>query len=430
MLLITVLESTSSSVPSDRDKLAELPTSNTFMGQRVFSASRKINADTSSLHTHESFASSLNPLKFRAAESENSLHVHKSRERLPKRISFDNDRLSISSSIHNVKNGGWNYWKHCLISHSLAIARAEETFVNASARVKPGPRARSPSPLHFLFPKSHHKYEPFLPIDPYKFNICKAANFGNFGDLFSQILRQSYRHLLLRLPSIYFSRVTRVFTAAELSRPEVERMIEGRNHDRFRWPADHEWVDPIVSPAMIRFKESWECFIESVLKEWKTLNVVSALLLTYVSTTFSYKSSSFKLEVFRSAVLAILQIEGASRSLIIRSTASLSLICGLMSLIYGCVYILRFATMKNMYKAFIWAEVIYGMRKYEIKTFWSRLGNTASNVHSMEYLGSFVYACGLDSVVHVLLLHIHFSLRLGRTKFSFGRYGLRWYFDP
>lgn len=159
------------------------------------------------------------------------------------------------------------------------MARVEEPTSNS--KLKYVARVRSPSPLHYLFSKTHQRDEPFLPTDPYKFNICKAPK--NIGHLFSQLLRQAYRHFLLRLPSIYFSRVSRVFTAAELSRPEVERIIEGRNQfDRSRWPADHEWVAPNVSPAMIRFKESWESFIESVLKEWKTLNVVSALLLTCV----------------------------------------------------------------------------------------------------------------------------------------------------
>ncbi|GJJ07955.1 hypothetical protein Clacol_002162 [Clathrus columnatus] len=324
-----IQESASSSVPSERDKLAELPASTTFSAQRVFSLSRKVNTDTSSLHTHESFTSSLNHPKFRPADSDNSLHA-KSRELLPKRVSFDNDRLSVSSSNHNVK-GAFG------MSHSLPITRTEEQqSVNAKARSLSLSRARSPSPaLRALFHKPHPREEPFLPIDPYKANICSVPK--NLEHLLLQLFRQAYRHVLLRLPSIYFSRVSRVFTDAELSRPEVERMIERRNQiDGSHWPADHDWIDPNVSPAMIRFKESWEGFIESVLKEWKTLNVISALLLT--------------------AVLAILQIEGVSRSLVIRSSASLSLICGLMSLVYGGVYILRFATMKSMYRAFIWAE--------------------------------------------------------------------------
>ncbi|KAF8509637.1 hypothetical protein JB92DRAFT_2729700 [Gautieria morchelliformis] len=114
-------------------------------------------------------------------------------------------------------------------------------------------------------------------------------------------------------------------------------MIERRNKgEAYQWPADHEWVAPNVSPALIRFKESWENFVESVLKEWKTLNVVSALLMT--------------------AILTILQIIGESTTAVIRTSAFLSLICALMSLLYGCVYILRFGTMRSMYRASKWAE--------------------------------------------------------------------------
>ncbi|KAI6106154.1 hypothetical protein EDD16DRAFT_1630874 [Pisolithus croceorrhizus] len=41
---------------------------------------------------------------------------------------------------------------------------------------------------------------------------------------------------------------------------------------------------------------------------------------------------------------------------LVRTTALLSLTCALMSLLYGCVYIVRFATMKSMYKATRWAQ--------------------------------------------------------------------------
>jgi len=47
-------------------------------------------------------------------------------------------------------------------------------------------------------------------------------------------------------------------------------------------PFPDDWSPPVVSPALIRFKHSWEVFIDSLLREWKTLNVVSALLLSYV----------------------------------------------------------------------------------------------------------------------------------------------------
>lgn len=48
-------------------------------------------------------------------------------------------------------------------------------------------------------------------------------------------------------------------------------------------PYPEDWTPPAVSPTLARFKNSWEEFIDSLLREWKTLNVVSALLLSSVS---------------------------------------------------------------------------------------------------------------------------------------------------
>lgn len=143
--------------------------------------------------------------------------------------------------------------------------------------------------------------------------------------------RQVYLHLLLRLPAMYFTRVARIFEDAEVSRPDIQRMIDtrggggaymipsasenvhanagmaGSNYGRepgvplssstaaaahtglaaaaatpYPLPFPDDWSPPVVSPALIRFKHSWEVFIDSLLREWKTLNLVSALLLSYV----------------------------------------------------------------------------------------------------------------------------------------------------
>jgi hypothetical protein len=133
---------------------------------------------------------------------------------------------------------------------------------------------------------------------------------------------------------MYFSRVTRVFREAEVSRPDIERMVEVGQYcvlpsafdsqddyvfgpgvslsrdetsdvggdekrdgkGRRDGPRYHgvrggtrvvaatsgrgarSETECTVTPAMRRFKLSWEMFIESLLREWKTLNVVSALL--------------------------------------------------------------------------------------------------------------------------------------------------------
>jgi len=153
--------------------------------------------------------------------------------------------------------------------------------------------------------------------------------------------RYIYLNLLLRLPALYFSRVARVFRDAEISRPDIERMTEAGEYilplpfdphlddhansvyQQLRHPMHHtpegrhqrepvkdrgvpvrlnatgglgmgtqagvaaatpphvpQEVHPlqIVTPALRKFKHSWEMFIDSLLREWKTLNVVSALL--------------------------------------------------------------------------------------------------------------------------------------------------------
>jgi hypothetical protein len=146
--------------------------------------------------------------------------------------------------------------------------------------------------------------------------------------------RLVYLVLLLRLPAMYFTRVARIFEDAEVSRPDIQRMIDARgggsymmhsasetvhanagaagaNHGRepgitlspnaaaaeqigiaavaATLPIPDDWSPPVVSPALIRFKHSWEAFIDSLLREWKTLNVISALLLSYV---FCFRSLS------------------------------------------------------------------------------------------------------------------------------------------
>jgi len=72
------------------------------------------------------------------------------------------------------------------------------------------------------------------------------------------------------------------------------------------------------------------------MREWKTLNLVSALLA--------------------SAILTIFQIPAAGDDPVTRTTAFLSLICALMSLSYGCIYIVKFGTMRSMYRASRWAQ--------------------------------------------------------------------------
>lgn len=150
---------------------------------------------------------------------------------------------------------------------------------------------------------------------------------SSFTAFITEILpRVIYLHILLRLPSLYFSRVARVFEDAEVSKPDIQRMIDAASSGsgESMWESDpmasasralnsgsqgqainsstaaalgsianigiaplhaplpfpDDWTPSLVSPSLVRFKHSWEAFIDSVMREWKTLNVVSALLLS------------------------------------------------------------------------------------------------------------------------------------------------------
>ena len=49
----------------------------------------------------------------------------------------------------------------------------------------------------------------------------------------------------------------------------------------------------------------------------------------------------------RSAILTMLQIQSAGDDPITRTAALLALICAMMSLLFGCIYVARFGTMKR-----------------------------------------------------------------------------------
>ncbi|KJA21607.1 hypothetical protein HYPSUDRAFT_202744 [Hypholoma sublateritium FD-334 SS-4] len=202
---------------------------------------------------------------------------------------------------------------------------------------------------------SAYDCDDLLPVRPVRRALADASHF-----VADTLPREVYLNFLLRLPAMYFSRVARIFEDADVSRPDIQRMIStaggaGRSGAvagigvtaqasvapaatlmHLPLPFPDEWTPPIVSPALIRFKHSWEAFIDSLLREWKTLNLVSALLA--------------------SAILTIFQIPDAAGDPVTRTLALMSLVCALMSLSYGCIYIVRFGTMRSMFHASRWAE--------------------------------------------------------------------------
>jgi hypothetical protein len=96
-------------------------------------------------------------------------------------------------------------------------------------------------------------------------------------DWYEYVMRLVMKNFLLRLPSTYFSRVRRLFAIAEVTKGEVQKMIQERESGI---PIPSEFNADTVSPSVYRLSSAWDQFIDSLIKEWKTLNIVSALLTT------------------------------------------------------------------------------------------------------------------------------------------------------
>ena len=58
------------------------------------------------------------------------------------------------------------------------------------------------------------------------------------------------------------------------------------------------------------------------------------------------------------AIVATLQINAAFEDPVVYFVALYSLVCALLSLVFGCLYIVRFNTMRAPHKAINWAEVL------------------------------------------------------------------------
>ncbi|KAG6900290.1 hypothetical protein C0993_000263 [Termitomyces sp. T159_Od127] len=179
------------------------------------------------------------------------------------------------------------------------------------------------TPGRVVYPYSHRRKRLLV-------MLVESLNLA-FNFLWECLPRQVYLHLLLRLPTFYWSRVARIFEEAEMTMPEIENVAL-----QAMGSITIEQLH-LTGSAGANLKVTWETFIDSLLREWKTLNIVSVLLL--------------------SAILTLLQIDAAGSDPIARNCALVSLICALMSLLYGCIYIIRFSSMRKTYKALEWAQV-------------------------------------------------------------------------
>ena len=106
----------------------------------------------------------------------------------------------------------------------------------------------------------------------------------------ASVPRMAYHHLLLRLPSLYFTRVARIFEEADLSLNDLKTMaLESASKHKHIYTLHYrlEISARKLPPAYESLKHTWEDFISSLLREWKTFNLISVLLLRCALLSFS-----------------------------------------------------------------------------------------------------------------------------------------------
>jgi hypothetical protein len=124
--------------------------------------------------------------------------------------------------------------------------------------------------------------EPLDVVNPFELTVTQGPM--GVAPAFKFLVQIFYLSFLLFIPRLYFSRVERILKSAEMSMEDMEHMVVvglgkwNRKVDRIPVYLHNS---PMY-PAFMQFSSSWDLFIRSLMKEWKTFNLVSVLLSTYV----------------------------------------------------------------------------------------------------------------------------------------------------
>ncbi|KAF9044115.1 hypothetical protein BJ165DRAFT_181467 [Panaeolus papilionaceus] len=216
-----------------------------------------------------------------------------------------------------------------VLNDSHPIRRSSNSH---SSRSGPVNHPTTPSPL------PNHVHTVFNESEGYPFVIPKRTSTYVLGSIMVLIIRQAYLYALFRLPAFYFSHVAIFFEEADMSLGELkwavfEQVLNCSSHK---------------SDTYRRLSDSWAVLVDSLMKGCETLNVISALLLT--------------------AILTVLQLDSAATDPITRFSALASMICALLSLLFGCIYIIWLGTMKKLHKA---AEIALETKKLRTSIVWN-----------------------------------------------------------
>ncbi|KAF9044114.1 hypothetical protein BJ165DRAFT_1389965 [Panaeolus papilionaceus] len=143
--------------------------------------------------------------------------------------------------------------------------------------------------------------------------------------LLIKILRKGHNYALFTLPSFYSTRFTIFFEAGFMPLDNLKMAI-----------FEHA-INPISSKTQTARKARkplfslWVMLLDSLIKGWETMNIISALLLT--------------------AIFSVIQLDNSAAQPDIHFSALASMFCALLSLMFGCLCIIWLGTMKELHKA-------------------------------------------------------------------------------
>ncbi|KAF5352871.1 hypothetical protein D9756_006325 [Leucocoprinus leucothites] len=209
-----------------------------------------------------------------------------------------------------------------------------------------GPAGYDSNPWHWGDPNPHATIDHDNFASHYSFVVTTTVY---------NVISQGYLVGHLLVPSLYFFRANQIFRDAGLSAYQIayhtvqshSPVTEpvGRSRTRARKPSrekreksqedEEEGDEPTTVPRYRRLKENWGNMIDDLVEEWRTLNIVSAMMVPGILTLF--------------------QVDGAANDPVTRSLAYWSLIMALWSLVYGCLYVVQFRRMRTDYTIIGWA---------------------------------------------------------------------------
>lgn len=107
-----------------------------------------------------------------------------------------------------------------------------------------------------------------------------------------KIPRQVYLYVLLGLPILYSTRVTKLIKEVEAHSLEIKKATQTMpEHTINQCRVSSTTFDPSIMLPM-NLEHTWESFIDLLMREYKTFNLISVLLLSFVLSACFYLNKS------------------------------------------------------------------------------------------------------------------------------------------